>query len=188
MNRLTAIDGVGRSDRPDGSVSLAVRGLEFARVCGDELLFGFDRRHAAGSEAHIAEAERIAHELARLRNSDAIDLNTRTLNVEVDVDNRTGRLFPGAYAFIHLKVPASAGAVTIPSNALLFRSEGLRAGVVRNGHVALTPITIGQDYGNAVEVLSGLSTGDEVIVNPSDSLAEGSAVRVRAKSGDTVRR
>jgi len=123
-----------------------------------------------------------------VRNSDAIDLNTRTLNVEVDVDNRTGRLFPGAYAFVHLKVPASEGSVTLPSNALLFRSEGLRAGVVRNGHVALTPITIGQDYGSTVEVLSGLTPNDTVITNPSDSLADGAAVRVRAKSGDTVQR
>jgi multidrug efflux pump subunit AcrA (membrane-fusion protein) len=61
---------------------------------------------------------------------------------------------------------------------LLFRAEGLRAGVVRNGHVELTPITIGQDYGSAVEVLSGLSPQDTVIVNPSDSLADGEAVRV----------
>jgi RND family efflux transporter MFP subunit len=123
-----------------------------------------------------------------VRNSDAIDLNTRTLNVEVDVDNRTGRLFPGAYAFVHLKVPASVGSVTIPSNALLFRSEGLRAGVVRNGHVVLIPITIGQDYGSAVEVLSGLTPNDAVIENPSDSLAEGAAVRISTKTAGMVRR
>ena len=123
-----------------------------------------------------------------VRNSDAIDLNTRTLNVEVDVDNRTGRLFPGAYAFVHLKVPASVGSVTIPSNTLLFRSEGLRAGVVRNGHVALAPITIGQDYGSAVEVLSGLTPNDTVIVNPSDSLADGTSVRISTKSAGMVRR
>jgi hypothetical protein len=73
VNRLTALDGVERRDRPDGSVSLAVRGLEFARVSGDELLFGFDHRHSAGSEAHIAEAERIAQELARMRNAQALD-------------------------------------------------------------------------------------------------------------------
>ena len=122
-----------------------------------------------------------------VRNSDAIDLNSRTLNVEVDVDNPTGRLFPGAYAFVHLKVPASTGAVTIPSNALLFRSEGLRAGVVRDSRVVLTPITIGQDYGSAVEVLSGLTLNDAVIVNPSDSLADGAAVRVRAKPAAPAR-
>ena len=121
-----------------------------------------------------------------VRNSDAIDLNSRTLNVEVDVDNPTGRLFPGAYAFVHLNVPASAGAVTIPSNALLFRSEGLRAGVVRGDRVVLMPITIGQDYGSAVEVVSGLTPNDAVIVNPSDSLADGAAVRVRTKPAGKV--
>jgi RND family efflux transporter MFP subunit len=122
-----------------------------------------------------------------VRNSDAIDLNTRTLNVEVDVDNRTEHLFPGAYAFVHLKLPASVGSVMISSNALLFRSEGLRAGVVRNGHVVLTPITIGQDYGSTVEVLSGLTPSDAVIVNPSDSLADGSTVRVSTKKQRAVR-
>jgi RND family efflux transporter MFP subunit len=122
-----------------------------------------------------------------VRSSDAIDLNSRTLNVEVDVDNPADQLFPGAYAFVHLKVPASEGSVTLPSNALLFRSEGLRVGVVHDGHVVLTPITIGQDYGSAVEVLSGLTPGDAVIVNPADSLANGAAVHVRTKSAGTVR-
>jgi RND family efflux transporter MFP subunit len=121
-----------------------------------------------------------------VRNADAIDPATRTLNVEVDVDNSSGRLMPGAYAFVHFKVPATSGAVTIPSNALLFRSEGLRVGVVRNSHVALLPITVGQDYGDAVEVLSGLSARDAVIVNPSDSLANGAQVRVEAKANNGV--
>jgi len=123
-----------------------------------------------------------------VRNADAIDVASRTLNVEVDVDNPSGRLLPGAYAFVHLRVPSSTGAVTIPSNTLLFRSEGLRAGVVRDGHVELTPISIGQDYGSAVEVLSGLTPHDAVIVNPSDSLANGTAVSVANRPADGVRR
>jgi RND family efflux transporter MFP subunit len=116
-----------------------------------------------------------------VRNANAIDSASRTLNVEVDVDNSSGRLMPGAYAFVHFKVPANNGAVTVPSNALLFRTEGLRVGVVRNAHVALVPITIGQDYGDAVEVLSGLTERDAVIVNPSDSLANGAQVQVENK-------
>jgi len=119
-----------------------------------------------------------------VRNADAIDATARTLNVEVDVPNPTGRLLPGAYAFVHLRVPPHPGSVTIPSNALLFRAEGLRAGVVRNGHVELTPISIGQDYGSTVEVISGLSVRDTVIVNPSDSLANGAAVQLVAKNGN----
>jgi multidrug efflux pump subunit AcrA (membrane-fusion protein) len=74
--------------------------------------------------------------------------------------------------------------VTIPSNALLFRAEGLRVGVVRNSHVALVPITIGQDYGDAVEVLSGLNARDAVVVNPSDSLANGAEVQIENKVND----
>jgi RND family efflux transporter MFP subunit len=125
---------------------------------------------------------------AVVRNANAINQVSRTLNVEVDIDNRNGRLFPGAYAFVHLKILPTTGAVTIPSNALLFRAEGLRAGVVQEGRVRLTPITIGQDYGGTVEVLSGLTPSDAVIVNPSDSLADGTAVRVQANTTGTVQR
>lgn len=122
-----------------------------------------------------------------VRNADAIDATSRTLNVEVDVPNPTGRLLPGAYAFVHLRVPPHPGSVAIPSNALLFRAEGLRVGVVRNGHVELTPIVIGQDYGSTVEVISGLSPRDTVVVNPSDSLANGAAVQLIAKNGNGAR-
>ena len=113
-----------------------------------------------------------------VRNSDAIDPASRTLNVEVDVANPYGRLRPGAYVFVHLTAPPNTGAVTIPSNTLLFRSEGLRVGVVRDGHAQLTPITIGHDYGSSVEVVSGLKPSDAVIVDPADSLESGQAVQV----------
>jgi len=98
--------------------------------------------------------------------------------VEVDVDNPTGRLLPGAYAFVHLKLPASAGAVTIPTNTLLFRAEGLRVALVRNGWTNLVPITIGHDYGSTVEAVSGLTVNDAVIIDPSDSVTDGSRVEV----------
>jgi RND family efflux transporter MFP subunit len=111
-----------------------------------------------------------------VRNSNAIDQTTRTLNVEVDVDNPTGRLLPGAYLFVHFRAPGASHSVTIPSNTLLFRSEGLRVGVVRNGHVQLVPVTIGHDLGSAVEVLSGLTVKDAVVVDPSDSLTNGALV------------
>jgi RND family efflux transporter MFP subunit len=113
-----------------------------------------------------------------IRNSDAIDMASRTLNVEVDVDNPHGQLLPGAYAFVHLKIPATSGAFTIPANTLLFRKEGLRVAVVHSGKVRLTPITIGHDYGNSVEVLTGLSDKDAVILDPSDSVEDGSAVQI----------
>jgi RND family efflux transporter MFP subunit len=119
------------------------------------------------------------------RNSDSIDLASRTLNVEVDVDNAQNRIKTGAYIFVHLKNPrsphASTQSLTIPANTLLFRSEGLRVGVVRNGHAELVPITIGRDYGATVEVVAGLQPTDQVIVNPSDSLASGNPVQVSAQ-------
>ena len=123
-----------------------------------------------------------------VRNSNAIDFNSRTLNVEVDVPNQAGRLLPGAYTIVHLKVPSSEGAVTVPSNALLFRAEGLRAAVVKDGHVKLTSIKIGQDYGGTLEIVAGLSADDSVIINPADSLADGAAVKVRANAGGGTQR
>ena len=111
-----------------------------------------------------------------VRNADAIDHSTRTLNVEVDVDNSKGVLRPGAYVFVHFHLPAIGNSVTVPSNTLLFRAEGLRVGVVRDGRVQLVPVTIGQDFGNAVQITSGLTPTDEVILDPSDSLAAGMLV------------
>jgi RND family efflux transporter MFP subunit len=113
-----------------------------------------------------------------VRDSSSIDLTSRTLKVEVDVDNPTGRLLPGAYAFVHLKVPAPPGSVTVPTNTLLFRAEGLRVAVVRNGQAKLLPITIGHDYGSTVEVMSSLTADDAVIIDPSDSILDGSPVQV----------
>jgi RND family efflux transporter MFP subunit len=113
------------------------------------------------------------------RNSNMIDPASRTLNVEVDVDNPKGLLLPGAYVFVHFKVPERIANLTVPSNTLLFRSEGLRVGVVRNGRVALVPITITHDAGQIVEVAaSDLKPTDEVILDPSDSLSEGQEVHV----------
>ena len=113
-----------------------------------------------------------------VRDSSSIDLTSRTLKVEVDVDNPTERLLPGAYAFVHLKLPAATGAVTVPTNTLLFRAEGLRVAVVREGQTKLVPVTIGHDYGSTVEVLNGLIAEDAVILDPSDSVMDGSRVEI----------
>jgi RND family efflux transporter MFP subunit len=119
-----------------------------------------------------------------VRDSDSIAPGSRTLNVEVDVDNGQGRIKTGAYVFVHFKLPQTAhGATqsfTIPANTLLFRSEGLRVGVVRNGRAKLVPITIGRDFGATVEIVAGLQPTDQIIVNPSDSLTSGTPVQVSA--------
>jgi len=113
-----------------------------------------------------------------VRNSSAIDSQSRTLNVEVDVDNSTGRLLPGSYAFVHIRVNGTASGLEIPATTLLFRAQGLQVGVVRNGHAELIPITIGRDYGATVEITSGLQRRDAVIVSPSDSLIGGTPVQI----------
>ena len=113
-----------------------------------------------------------------VRNANAIDLASRTLLLEVDIENPAGRLLPGAYTFVHLTLPTATQSVTLPSNALLFRQEGLQAAVVRNGHAQLVAVTIGRDYGEKVEILSGLQTSDAVIADPSDSLISGTAVHI----------
>lgn len=114
-----------------------------------------------------------------VRDSSAIDPASRTLLVEVDVANPNGLLLPGAYVSVHLKLPATIRSVTIPAGTLLFRREGLRVGVVRNGRANLVPVTIGRDYGANVEIVSGLQPTDSIILDPSDSLENGSPVRVQ---------
>jgi RND family efflux transporter MFP subunit len=116
-----------------------------------------------------------------VRNANSIDVASRTLLVEVDVDNPTGQLLPGAYVFVHLKLPDETHSVTIPSNTLIFRKEGLQVGLVRNGKAELVPVKIGRDYGNTVEIVSGLQPTDAVIVDPSDSLVTGLPVRLGNK-------
>jgi RND family efflux transporter MFP subunit len=114
-----------------------------------------------------------------VRNSGAIDQATRTLLTEVDVDNASGELRPGAYAEVHLQVPEGSRSLIVPVSVLLFRSEGLRVGVVRDGNrVELVRVVLGKDYGNEVEVVSGLAPDDSVIANPPDSLSSGATVQV----------
>jgi RND family efflux transporter MFP subunit len=115
---------------------------------------------------------------ALARTDGAINSASRTLLVEVDVENLDGKLLPGAFAFVHFTLQGRTHSVVVPANTLLFRSEGLRVGVVRNGAAGLVPITIGRDYGDRVEVLTGLDTADEVILNPSDALVGGTVVRL----------
>jgi multidrug efflux system membrane fusion protein len=123
--------------------------------------------------------EKFTGEVART--SESIDPATRTLLTEVDVPNRQGRLLPGGYAQLHLQVSAGTARLQVPVNALLFRSEGLRAVTVDGNHrLHLRAVTIGRDYGTALEVLQGLSVDDWIVLNPADSLDEGQEVHVEA--------
>jgi len=113
-----------------------------------------------------------------VRTADAIDPASRTLLTEVDVDNSAGELLPGAFVSVHIRLASRARAVVVPVTSLIFRAEGLQVGVVRTNKAALVPVTIGHDYGNSVEIVSGLDTRDQVIDNPSDSLTAGAEVRI----------
>jgi RND family efflux transporter MFP subunit len=115
-----------------------------------------------------------------VRTAEAIDAATRTLNTEVDVPNRDGALLPGGYAQVHLEVKVTGTRLQVPVNALLFRSEGLRAVVVDANHkIHLRQITVGRDYGTTLEVLQGLDQNDWIVLNPADSLEEGQEVRMK---------
>ena len=112
-----------------------------------------------------------------VRTADAINMTTRTLLIEVDVDNPLGTLLTGSYAEVHIAVPSQASTFLLPVNTLIFRSEGLRIGVVRNGKVLLTAVTPGHDFGNEIEIVSGLKADDQVIINPPDSIVSGQEVQ-----------
>jgi RND family efflux transporter MFP subunit len=109
----------------------------------------------------------------------AIDPTSRTLLTELEVPNETRQLLPGAYAQITLKLEGDTGLVTVPSNTLLFRSEGASVGVVRpDGKAEVRKVVINRDLGDKLQISQGLSVSDQVIVNPSDGLADGMAVSV----------
>ncbi len=115
-----------------------------------------------------------------VRTAEAIDTGTRTLLTEVDVPNHNGALLPGGYAQVHLQVKVTGARLEVPVNALLFRSEGLRAVVVDANHKThLKPLTIGRDYGITLEVLQGLDANDWIVLNPADSLDEGQEVHTK---------
>jgi RND family efflux transporter MFP subunit len=113
-----------------------------------------------------------------VRTAEAINLTTRTLLIEIDIANPSGTLLTGSYAEVHLAVPSQASTFLIPVNTLLFRTEGLRVGLVKDGKVVLATITPGHDFGNEIETVAGLKANDQVILNPPDSIVAGQAVQI----------
>lgn len=119
-----------------------------------------------------------------VRTAGAVDPQQRTMLVEVDVDNASGEVLPGAYAQVHFTLGAGAAPFTVPGNALLFRPDGVKVATVDNGqhgqHVKLVTVTLGTDFGTRVAIASGLSGDEQVIVNPQDSIVDGAPVRIVA--------
>jgi RND family efflux transporter MFP subunit len=113
-----------------------------------------------------------------VRTADAINVTTRTLLIEVDVDNPTGTLLTGSYAEVHLQVPTQASTYLLPVNTLIFRTQGLQVGIVKDGKVALTTVTPGHDFGNQIEIVAGLKANDQVVIDPPDSIVTGQQVQI----------
>ena len=113
-----------------------------------------------------------------MRTADAINVTPRTLLIEIDVENPAGELLSGSYAEVHLKVPTQPSTWLLPVNTLIFRSEGLRVGIVNDGKVTLTTVTPGHDFGDQIEIVSGLKATDQVIINPPDSIVSGQQVQI----------
>jgi RND family efflux transporter MFP subunit len=113
-----------------------------------------------------------------VRTSQSIEVASRTLLTEVDVDNPKGELLPGSYAEVHLKLPTPATLLKLPVSAIIFKADGLQIAKVAEGRVSLASVTLGRDFGNSVEVITGLNSDDQVVANPGDSLKDGETVRV----------
>ena len=113
-----------------------------------------------------------------VRTADAINMTTRTLLIEIDVDNPAGTLLTGSYAEVHLNVPSRASTFLLPVNTLIFRSEGLQVRIVKDGNVTLKTVTPGHDLGNQIEIVAGLKASDQVVINPPDSIVSGEKVQI----------
>jgi multidrug efflux pump subunit AcrA (membrane-fusion protein) len=122
-----------------------------------------------------------------VRTAEAINFETRTLLAEVDVTNPTGKLLSGSYAEVHFKVPGKVSTYILPTETLLFRKEGLRVAVVADNKAKLVAVTPGRDFGNTIEIISGLQGSESVIVSPPDSMVDGEKVQiaVAAAAGGT---
>jgi RND family efflux transporter MFP subunit len=141
----------------------------------------YSRAARPGMVADITLAELAGERFAGklVRTAEAIDPASRTLLVEIEVDNRDGRLLPGAFAQVHLKLDRGTSSLVVPVNTLMFRGDGVKVAAVRDGRrVALVTVTIGRDFGTEAEVLTGLTETDSLIVSPPDSIADGQDVRV----------
>lgn len=113
-----------------------------------------------------------------VRTAESINGTTRTLLTEIDLSNPGNTLLSGSYAEVHLRIPSQNSTFLVPVNTLIFRSEHLQVGVVRNSKIELADLTPGHDFGGEIEVVAGLKAGDQVVLNPPDSLVSGQRVNI----------
>jgi len=141
----------------------------------------FSQRIKVGDNVKVTQTELAGQTFdgAVVRTAGAIDAATRTLQIEVDLPNHEGKLLAGSYVQVALPVNGTATALIVPSNVVLYRPEGTKIATVDNtGHVKLHLVNIGHDLGNTLEILSGLTPTDTMVLNPPDSLADNDAVTV----------
>ena len=113
------------------------------------------------------------------RTADSIDITSRTLTVELDVPNPSGELLPGAYANVHFQLPLNVVPLVLPSNTILFQADGPQVGIVNGkNQVEIRKVTLGHDFGDTIEIIAGVRSGDAVVANPPDSLTNGMLVSV----------
>jgi multidrug efflux pump subunit AcrA (membrane-fusion protein) len=118
------------------------------------------------------------------RTADAIDAVSRTLTVELDVKNPSGELLPGAYANVHFRLPLGVAPWVLPASTILYQADGPQVGIVnRQNQVALRKVTLGHDFGDTIEILTGVQSADAVIANPPDSLTNGMRIAVQSSPG-----
>jgi RND family efflux transporter MFP subunit len=142
----------------------------------------FSKQVKPGTRASmdLAELPNRHFSAAVTRTTDAIDINSRTLTVELDIPNPSGDLLPGAYANVHFQLPLGVTPVVLPSSTILFQADGPQVGLVNAQHqVELRKVTLGHDFGDTIQILSGLRATDAVIANPPDSLTNGMPVAVQ---------
>jgi len=147
----------------------------------------YAQRIKIGDRVTVTQAELAGQKCSGtvVRTAGAIDPATRTMQIEVNLPNKDNVLLAGAYVQVALPLSGSSNALLVPSNVLLFRPEGPRVAVVGgDGKVKLQAITLGHDLGNKMEVLSGLTTAERLVVNPADSLADGDVVQVKQANAD----
>jgi len=198
FERLQQVSGFARITAPfAGTISLrlvdvgqlitAGEGQELYRLVQTDKLRVFVRvpqNYAKGTtvgqtaELSLPEMPGKKFEAKVIRTAGALDAATRTLLTELEVDNSQNEILAGSYAQVRLADAKPTAAITLPSNTLLFRGEGPQVVIVENGRLAMRQIKIGRDFGASVEVESGVALTDQVVVNPSDALIEGTEVRV----------
>jgi RND family efflux transporter MFP subunit len=131
------------------------------------------------AELHFSEHAGKVYSAQTVRTANALDPVVRTLQVELQLDNAQHEIFPGAYTEVHFKLAANVQTLRLPANTVLFRSAGLQVATVDGDkHIKLKNIVQGRDFGNSIEVLSGLDPADLVVLNPPDSIIDGAPVRM----------